>query len=184
MKSPTPVHPASLSAPLDISSSSGTLCGNEAPLSPRSDTQQSGNEPNKRLGESRQPEFEVVLDQNDPRNPRGWSTLYRAWVIATVSFSAWVVVLYSTSYMSSALGLQDELDVSSLAATTGLTTYLLGLALGSLLSAPLSELYGRRIVYILSLFIWILLIIPCGVAESFTAILVARFFGCVDIPFH
>lgn len=123
------------------------------------------------------PGFEVFMCLDDPRNPRNWSLAYRSWVIGTVAFSAWVVVLYSTSYMSSAPDLMAELSISSLEATLGLTTYLLGLALGSLFSAPLSELYGRRIVYITSLFLWSLLIIPSGLAELFSVILVSRFCG-------
>ncbi|CAI6079553.1 unnamed protein product [Clonostachys chloroleuca] len=123
--------------------------------------------------------FEVTLDENDPSCPQGWSALYRAWVVGTVSFSAWVVVLYSTSYMSSAPGLQSEFGASSMEATSGMTTYLMGLALGSLFSAPLSEMYGRRIIYLGSLFVWNLLIIPCGLAVSMCAILVSRFWGGV-----
>jgi hypothetical protein len=160
-----------------VHSSSTTLCDEESHPSPQSDAQPTDVESNTQRPESRKAEFEVILNHNDPGVPKNWSSAYRAWVIVTVAFSAWVVVLYSTSYMSSAPGLESELGVSSLEATTGLTIYLLGLALGSLLSAPLSELYGRRIVYMLSLFIWILLIIPCGLAESFKIILLSRFLG-------
>jgi multidrug resistance protein len=162
-----------------VHSSSNTLRGEESHPSPHVDARQTDVESNIHHPGSRKVEFEVVLDDDDPKNPKNWSLVYRAWVIVTVAFSAWVVVLYSTSYMSSAPGLESELGVSSLGATTGLTTYLLGLALGSLFSAPLSELYGRRIVYILSLGTWILLIIPCGLAESFAVILASRFFGGV-----
>lgn len=125
----------------------------------------------------RDPEFEVTLDKSDPSNPQNWSTIYRAWVIGTVAFSAWIVVLYSTSYMSSVPGLKSEFGASSLDATMGLTAYLVGLAIGSLFSAPLSELYGRRIVYLVCFSIWTVLVIPCGLAQSFSTILASRFCG-------
>ncbi|KFA65035.1 hypothetical protein S40285_05651 [Stachybotrys chlorohalonatus IBT 40285] len=125
----------------------------------------------------RNAKFEVVLCPEDQRHPKSWSTLYRAWVIGTVSYSAWIVVLYSTSYMSSVSDLESDFGTSALDATMGMTTYLMGLAVGSLLSPPLSELYGRRIVYLVSLSIWTVLVIPCGVAENFATILASRCFG-------
>jgi MFS family permease len=98
-----------------------------------------------------------------------------------VSFCTWLIVLYSTSYTASTPGLMEDFNASKTVVTLGLTTYLLGLAAGSLVFAPMSELYGRRIVYIGCLAIWALLIIPCGLAKSLTAIIVVRFFGYVFI---
>ncbi|KAI9172684.1 Major facilitator superfamily multidrug transporter mdrA [Paramyrothecium foliicola] len=121
--------------------------------------------------------FEVTLDKHDPDNPQSWSPTYRAWVMGTVAFSAWIVVLYSTSYMSCVPGLEAEFRASSLDATMGMTTYLVGLAFGSLFTAPISELYGRRIVYLVCLCIWTLLVIPCGLAHSLSAIIASRFCG-------
>lgn len=120
-------------------------------------------------------EFQVMFETDDPENPKNWSTWYRGWTMATVAFSAWVVVLYSTSYTSSVPGLMIELGASKTVSTAGMATYLFGLAMGSLVMAPLSELYGRRIVYILCLTVWALTIIPCGLATSLATILAVRF---------
>lgn len=65
---------------------------------------------------------------------------------------------------------------STSVATLGLITYLLGLAIGSVIVAPLSELYGRRVVYIVCMVVFVLLIMPCGFAKSLAVILVVRFF--------
>lgn len=128
---------------------------------------------------SRPPDFEVVWEENDAEHPRNWPLWYRAWIIVAVSYSGWVVVLYSTAYTASTPGLMREFGASKTIVTLGLTTYLLGLAVGSLVFAPLSELYGRRIVYLVGLAIWALLIIPCGVATSLSEIIIVRFFGYV-----
>jgi MFS family permease len=48
--------------------------------------------------------------------------------------------------------------------------------------APLSEMYGRRPVYIGSILVFLLLVLPCALATSLTEILVVRFFGYVGIP--
>ncbi|RDA88644.1 hypothetical protein CP532_4133 [Ophiocordyceps camponoti-leonardi (nom. inval.)] len=127
--------------------------------------------------DDRTSDYEVNFQVDDGENPRNWPAWYRAWVMVTVSFSAWVVVLYSTSYTSTLSRLQDELHISRLAAVMGLTTYMIGLALGSLVAPPLSELYGRRIVYLVSLGFWGLFIVPAALADSITVILVARLCG-------
>lgn len=69
--------------------------------------------------------------------------------------------------------------------TLGLTFYLLGLAFGSLVMAPLSEMYGRKPVCVPSLFLFAVLIIPCARATSVAEIMVVRFlsafFGSVMV---
>lgn len=126
---------------------------------------------------SRPPEFEVYFEENDPENPRNWPLWYRCWCIFCVSFATWVATLYSTSYTSSTPGLIEDFGSTTTIVTLGMTTYLLGLAAGSLVVAPLSELYGRQIVYIVCLCLWAILIVPCGLAQSLTTIIVVRFIG-------
>ncbi|KAF7561971.1 hypothetical protein G7046_g2169 [Stylonectria norvegica] len=128
---------------------------------------------------SRPPDFEVIFEEGDPENPKNWSLWYRSWIIFCVSYSTWVVVLYSTSYTSSIPGLIAEYKYSEVITTLGLTAYLLGLAVGSLIVAPTSELYGRRTVFIVCLSAWALLILPCALATSLVEIIVVRFVGAV-----
>ena len=62
-------------------------------------------------------------------------------------------------------------------ALLGVTTYLLGMGIGSIIFAPLSELVGRRPVYIVSMIIFLLLLLPSALAQNIASILVSRFFG-------
>ncbi|KAL2163433.1 hypothetical protein VTH06DRAFT_5490 [Thermothelomyces fergusii] len=126
------------------------------------------------------PEFEVTIEAGDPENPRNWPLWYRAYTVLSVSYATWVVVLYSTSYTAAIPGVMAEFGLSSRpVATLGLTTYLLGLAAGSVVVAPMSELYGRRVVYLVCLGIFTLLIIPCGLATGLAELVVVRFIGAV-----
>ena len=127
-------------------------------------------------GASRHPDFEVVFEEGDPENPRNWPTWYRVWMLFAISFTCWVTVLYSTTYASSTPGLMEEFGSSTTVTTMGLTTYLLGLAAGSVFLAPLSELYGRQPVYMTCLVVWAVLIIPSALAKNLETIIVARFF--------
>ncbi|KAI0154720.1 major facilitator superfamily transporter [Xylariaceae sp. FL1272] len=127
---------------------------------------------------SRPTDFEIDFDEND--NPRGWPFWQRAWNLFVISFATWTVVLYSTSYTSSIPGIQKEFNVSDSTTTTlGVTTYLLGLAFGNLLFAPMSELQGRKPVYVVCMTVFTLLIIPSALATSLAEILVVRFFGAL-----
>ena len=87
-------------------------------------------------------------------------------------------VLYSTSYMSGLPGMMADFNVQSEPlATLGITTYLFGLAVGTVVLAPLSEMYGRRPVYLISMTLFMLLVLPCALATSLSEILVVRFIG-------
>ncbi|KAK4124624.1 MFS general substrate transporter [Parathielavia appendiculata] len=129
---------------------------------------------------SRPPDYEVTLDATDPENPRNWPLWYRTYTVLAVSYATWVVVLYSTSYMAAIPGLMADFGVADKPlATMGLTSYLLGLAAGSVVVAPMSELYGRRAVYLVCMGVFVLLIVPCGVAGSLGVMVGVRFIGAV-----
>lgn len=53
--------------------------------------------------------------------------------------------------------------------------YVLGLGLGPLLLAPLSELHGRRVVYLVSFSVFTILNIGCALAPNITALSILRF---------
>ncbi|KAK4100339.1 MFS general substrate transporter, partial [Parathielavia hyrcaniae] len=130
---------------------------------------------------SRPPDYEVTLDPTDPENPRNWPLWYRAYTVLAVSYATWVVVLYSTSYTAAMPGIMAEFGVADrpALATLGLTSYLLGLAAGSVVVAPMSELYGRRVVYLVCMAVFVLLIVPCGLAGSLGVMVGVRFIGAV-----
>ncbi|KAI3571176.1 major facilitator superfamily domain-containing protein [Fusarium oxysporum f. sp. albedinis] len=72
--------------------------------------------------------------------------------------------------MAKDFGTQDRTGL-----TLGVSTYLFGLSIGPLVLAPLSEMYGRRPVYIVSLFSFAILLIPSAVAPNLVTILITRF---------
>ena len=74
--------------------------------------------------------------------------------------------------------MQEEFHIESEPVVTlGVTTYLFGSACGTLFMAPLSEMYGRRPVYLAGMLIFLVLLIPCGIGTSLVEVLVVRFFG-------
>ncbi|PWW76716.1 MFS general substrate transporter [Tuber magnatum] len=123
-------------------------------------------------------EFEIKWDgPDDPNNPLNWPILKKIFILSSVALQTLMVVFYSTSYLSGSPGMMKEFGIeSSTTITLGMTTYMIGLAIGPLVLAPMSELYGRRPVYLVSLFLFLVFVIPACVAKNFTTILVVRFF--------
>lgn len=123
--------------------------------------------------------FEIDFDGNG-ENPQDWPIWRKALVIFFMSYSTLVVVMYSTSYTSGIPGMMATFGIKSKTLVVlGITTYLCGLALGSLLLAPLSEMYGRRPVYLIAVALFTILIIPCALSNNLAQILVMRFFGAI-----
>jgi multidrug resistance protein len=123
------------------------------------------------------PAFEVDFTDDDAENPRNWSMAYKCFVVFVMSYATTVTVLYSTSYTVTVGKLEKVFDVGHLTALLGLTTYLIGMAAGSTVLAPLSEMYGRRPVYIFSTAAFVILILPCALAKNIESLLIPRFFG-------
>ncbi|GAB7355630.1 hypothetical protein MBLNU459_g6351t1 [Dothideomycetes sp. NU459] len=123
------------------------------------------------------PAFEVDWEEGEDGNPKEFPLWYKSLVILAMSYGTSCAVLYSTSYTSAIPGLQSEFGISNTTGILGVTTYLLGMATGSLFLAPLSEMYGRRPIYIIALFMFVVLVLPCALAPNIEAILITRFFG-------
>lgn len=124
------------------------------------------------------PQYEVDFEDNDPKDPRNWPMWYKALTLFAISYGTLVVVLYSTSYTAAIQDMNEEFNITDEAITTlGVTTYLVGLAVGSLILAPISETYGRKPVYAIAMFFFVILVIPCALATNITTIIVVRFFG-------
>ncbi|KAM5527824.1 transporter mfs2-like protein 1 [Fusarium oxysporum f. sp. phaseoli] len=124
----------------------------------------------------RDPTFEVTWADVGTGMPRKWPAWYRAMSLVFISFATLVVIMASTAYaigipgMAKDFGTQDRTRL-----TLGVSTYLFGLSIGPLVLAPLSEMYGRRPVYIVSLFSFAILLIPSAVAPNLVTILITRF---------
>lgn len=124
---------------------------------------------------STDPNFEVDFEPGDPENPQNWKPLKKWLIIFTMSYGTTIVVLYSTSYTAGIPGMMADWNISELSGALGMTTYMAGVACGSLLLAPLSEMYGRRPVYLVAIALFMIFVIPCALAPNIATMLVMRF---------
>ena len=112
---------------------------------------------------------------NDPENPHNWpmiKKLYHAGVTAMLSF---VVTYGSSTYSPGIIQVAEELNVSTTVATLGLSLYVLGLGLGPMISAGLSETYGRRVVYLYCTPVSLLFTLGAGLSHNIASLLACRF---------
>jgi hypothetical protein len=122
--------------------------------------------------------FRVDFLAGDPRNPQNWSTAYRVLVTVMFAYTTLSTGIYSTSYASGIPQMVGELGVTDASVPLlGISLYLVGLALGALFMAPLSETFGRRPMYIGGLSAFLALIPVAALATDIMTILVARFLG-------
>lgn len=81
----------------------------------------------------------------------------------------------SSVYTPAIVEVAERFNVSITAATLPLTLYVLGLALGPTISAPISETFGRRIVYLTLFPISLFFTLGAGLAQSYATLMVCRF---------
>ncbi|KAJ5594998.1 uncharacterized protein N7459_001206 [Penicillium hispanicum] len=117
----------------------------------------------------------VTFTHGDPGNPHNWSRVYR-WYITLVASALVVCIAYGSSIVTGGLGLiEEKYNVSLEVAILTCSIMVCGFAVGPLLWSPLSEIIGRRPVYIISLGLYVIFNIPCALAPNIGGLLVSRF---------
>ncbi|CCM05653.1 uncharacterized protein FIBRA_07883 [Fibroporia radiculosa] len=118
-------------------------------------------------------EYQVTLDPNE--DPQNIST-FRKWVIVLIIASA----ALCTSFASSAAafteeGVAKDLHTVHEVSILSISLSIEGLGLGPLIVAPLSEIYGRNVVYRVSYFLFWVLTWPTAFPPDIATFLVFRF---------
>lgn len=120
-----------------------------------------------------------VIDylHNDRQDAMGFSK-GRKWAIAVLqSLSTFAVTFASSVYASGIEDIKQRFNVSGDVATLGLSLFVLGFALGPLIWAPLSEMYGRKSIYVVSFTAYTAFSVAAACAPNIAALLVLRFFA-------
>ncbi|GAA5994674.1 hypothetical protein JCM5350_000375 [Sporobolomyces pararoseus] len=121
----------------------------------------------------------VEWEKNDPENPFNWSKR-RKWAISSVGFLFTCLVSLSTSaYSITAQSIQDELHTSNTLTYIALSTFNIAFGAAPLILAPLSELYGRSSILLISTIGFAIFLIPQALATNIQTLIITRFFyGC------
>ncbi|KAF2736394.1 MFS general substrate transporter [Polyplosphaeria fusca] len=117
---------------------------------------------------------------DDPKKPLNWTPRKKNAHVAIISAITLTANLASTMFAPGALLLVSEFGITS--STVGSLTvsiYILGFAVGPLVLAPLSELYGRLVIYHVCNAVFIAFTLGCALASNTGMFLAFRFLaGC------
>ncbi|KAK4635324.1 Major facilitator superfamily multidrug transporter [Fulvia fulva] len=91
--------------------------------------------------------YVVVWIENDPRNPMLYSETKKWSLTALVAIATLAVAFVSSAYSGGAQEVIREFGCSQEIFTLGISLFVLGFAIGPLLWAPLSELFGRQVLF-------------------------------------
>ena len=116
----------------------------------------------------------VTFLPNDPENPKNWSKAFKWWCTMVVAATCFVVAFASSVVTADIEGVSKEFGVSNEVALLSITLFVVGFGVGPMIFAPLSEVYGRRIIYATTLLVAVVFIIPGAVAKNIETLLVAR----------
>ncbi|KAK5132875.1 hypothetical protein LTR08_008395 [Meristemomyces frigidus] len=117
---------------------------------------------------------------DDPASPFNWPLRRKVINGLFISLLALVTPLASSFFAPGVPQLMEEFGSNSnLLAGFVVSVYVLGFAFGPLVMAPMSEIYGRNIVYHTSNVGFVICMVACALAPSLDALIVFRFFGGV-----
>jgi hypothetical protein len=88
----------------------------------------------------------VTFAPDDPGDPKNWSKAYKWYCTMVVALTCFVVAFASSVISADIEGVMEEFNVSEEAALVSISLFVVGFGVGPMVFAPLSEVYGRRII--------------------------------------
>ncbi|MCJ1431239.1 hypothetical protein MMC27_000590 [Xylographa pallens] len=113
--------------------------------------------------------------QDDPGNPKNWSFGTKVYATAVPALFAFVVTFGTSVYSAGLEQVMEQFNTSQTVAILGISFYSVGIGFGPMIGAPISEAFGRKAVYLITMPISILFMMGSGLAENTRTLLVCRF---------
>ena len=131
-------------------------------------------------GQERDPNIVDWDRPDDPANPQNWPAKKKWGIIGALGAVTLITPLASSFF---APGVPQVLrafhETSNIMAAFVVSVYILGFAIGPLIIAPMSELYGRMPLYNISNALFVIFNIACALSNSMGMLVAFRFFaGC------
>ena len=112
----------------------------------------------------------------DPKNPLYWPAAKRTINMILISCLTFISPLGSSIFAPAIdYTLRDLHTTSRAVGSLMISIFLLGYCVGPLFLAPLSEMYGRRLVIIINIWIFNILLLGCGLVQNMAGLIVLRF---------
>ncbi|EKM53821.1 uncharacterized protein PHACADRAFT_211461 [Phanerochaete carnosa HHB-10118-sp] len=118
----------------------------------------------------------VTFIPDDPEDPRNKPNWFKWYITAVCAFSVVEVAFASAVVTGDFDGLMEEFHKGDVVVALSVTLMVCGFGIGPLFWSPLSELLGRRLLWVIPSLIYVIFIIPCAVAKNIQTLLICRFF--------
>ncbi|KAI4858964.1 MFS general substrate transporter [Hypoxylon rubiginosum] len=119
----------------------------------------------------------VVWLPHDPRNPMNFSDGKKWLITGVVAFATLSVALVSSAYSGGIAEIMAQFSISQEVAILGVSLFVLGFAIGPLLWAPLSELFGRQVLFFGTYGALTAFNAACTAAQNSWTLIILRFFA-------
>ncbi|KAJ8062305.1 hypothetical protein OCU04_008852 [Sclerotinia nivalis] len=125
-----------------------------------------------------QEEYVVEFDgPDDPLHAVNWPMRKKILTAVMLGYTTLVSAFTSSIFSTATRVVAAQYNVSTEVGLLGLSFYVLGFAFGPILWAPLSELKGRRLPIVLSMFGFSIFQVAVAAAKDLQTILICRFWG-------
>ncbi|PVI00283.1 MFS general substrate transporter [Periconia macrospinosa] len=117
---------------------------------------------------------------DDPENPQNWPSR-KKWGLVAILGTVTLVTPLGSSFFAPGVPqvMKDFHETSNVIASLVVSIYILGFAIGPLIIAPMSELYGRYWIYNVCNVFFVIFTICCGVSNSMGMLIAFRLLaGC------
>ncbi|KAI5289754.1 MFS siderochrome iron transporter 1 [Ascosphaera aggregata] len=121
--------------------------------------------------------YAVVFLPNDPRNPMRYTQARKWFITLMIGLSTLGVAMISSAYTGGIDQIMVEMQIDQEVAILGVSLFVFGFAIGPLIWAPLSEMYGRAIVFFISYMGLTAFNAGCAGAKNAQTLLILRFFA-------
>lgn len=122
--------------------------------------------------------YEVTFDgPDDPTHPYNWPVRKKVLLSVILGLNSIGVAMGSSIFASAVQQVSRDYHVALVVAILGVTLFVFGFAASPVIYAPLSELYGRQGMLIVSSFGFTLFQFAVATAKDLQTILICRFFG-------
>lgn len=121
--------------------------------------------------------YVVTWIDNDPRNPMNYSEVTKWTITMLVAMATLAVAFVSSAYSGGASKVIAEFGCSQEVYTLGISLFVLGFAIGPLLWAPLSELFGRQYLFTITYFGLTAFNAGAAGSQNIQTLIILRFFA-------
>ncbi|KAI2632219.1 MFS general substrate transporter [Hypoxylon sp. NC1633] len=113
----------------------------------------------------------------DPRNPMNFGAVTRWSITMVVALATLAVALVSSAYSGGVAEIMADFHIGQELAILGVSLFVVGFAVGPLLWAPLSEMFGRQILFFVTYGALTAFNAGCAGAQNPQTLMVLRFFA-------